>query len=152
MDILDFTPPNDSGEFFAGTPADGCERFYHGRRSTFWIGSRNMVVVQYRLVNDQEVAVLERYAHRMQNVGATLVWSLGVAKRFSLTRKSMLALSYASSGLRGGIYKSLLDDLTILSIPTQSRYPSKTWLSSPLLKTRLEALETEPGLVCAIDL
>lgn len=29
----------------------------------------------------------------------------------------MLALSHASSGLRGGIYKSLLDDLTILLAP-----------------------------------
>jgi hypothetical protein len=102
MDILDFTPPNDSGEFFVGTPADGCERFYHGTSKYFLDRIREHgFVVQYRLVNDQEVAVLERYAHRMQNVGATLVWSLGVAKRLSLTRKSMLALSYASSGLRG---------------------------------------------------
>jgi hypothetical protein len=153
MDILDFTPPNDSGEFFAGTPADGCERFYHGTSRYFLDRiTEHGFVVQYRLVNDQEVAVLERYAHRMQNVGATLVWSLGVAKRLSLTRRSMLALSYASSGLRGGIYKSLLDDLTLLLAPDAEQIPEQDAAILAPLKTRLEALETEPGLVCAIDL
>ena len=96
--------------------------------------------------------MLERYANRMQNVGRTLVWSLGVAKRLSLTRSSKLALSYASSGLRGGIYKSLLDDLTILLASDVEQLPEQDVTVLAPLKARLQELETEPGLVCAIDL
>jgi len=153
MDIFDFVPPNDRGEFFTGTPAEGCERFYHGTSHCFLDRlSHHGFVVRYQLASDEEVAVLERYALRMQHVGPQLVWSLGVAKRLSLTRHSTLALSYASSGLRGGIYKSLLDDLKVLLAPGAEQLPEGDVAIVAPLKARLEALETEPGLVCAIDL
>lgn len=153
MDTLAFVPPNDRGEFFTGTPADGCERFFHGTSQYFMDRiSEHGFVVRYRLVGDEEVAVLERYANQMHNVGPQLVWSLGAAKRLSLTRYSTLALDYASGGLRGGIYKSLLDDLTILLAPDVEQLPEQDVTVLAPLKARLRALETEPGLVCAIDL
>jgi hypothetical protein len=69
MDILDFVPLNDLGEFFTGVAADGCERFYHGTSQYFMDRiSEHGFVVRYRLVGEEEVAVLERYGCRMSVV------------------------------------------------------------------------------------
>src|SRR5438034_1256330 len=123
MQIFNFSPANDEGEFpFAPPVAEGMTRFYHGTSTHFRARIEyHGFLISYRVVTEAQHTFLELYAAFMPRLSADGVWALGVPKRLNLAEKCILPIDYASGTLKGGVARSLHDDLASLLDGKDSR-------------------------------
>lgn len=152
MEFKNFEPPNHDGEFFpTEAPPGDVTIYYHGSSRYFSpVIEKKGFQPDYRFASDDELAVLRKYAHRFVIAGTNYLPSLGGNKPITLAGTSIGAMRYTNPSRKGGIAKTLLDDLrALLSDPGVAADDEAILMS---LKRRLEPIEHEDGVIYAIGL
>jgi hypothetical protein len=87
----------------------------------------------------------------MPNLGADGVWGLSVSKRLNLAETCSLAIEYASGTLKGGVARSLHDDLASPLDRKDSHVRDDHRHVLEALRAELDPIVRAPGIVYAVD-
>jgi hypothetical protein len=152
MEYRTFEPPHDEGEFFPmKVPSDDVKIYYHGTSCHFSpIIEGKGFQPEYRFVTDKEMAVLQKYAPRFVLTGTNYLPSLAGNKPITLASTGVGALRYIDPSRKGGIAKTLLDDLRLLLSEAVIANDDRQVLD--LVIRRLEPVEYKDGIIYAIGL
>ena len=152
MEYRIFEPPHGEGEFFpVKAPSDDVTIYYHGTSRYFspMIEEKGFQP-EYRFVTHEEMTVLQKFARRFVVTGTNYLPSLAGDKPITLASTGVGALRYIDPGRKGGIAKTLLDDLRLLISEEVVADDDRQVLC--LLIRRLEPVDHEDGIIYAIGL
>jgi hypothetical protein len=152
MEFRNFEPPTGQSQFFPMKVApDDSGIYYHGTSRYFSETIEQQgFQAEYRFVSDEELHVLQKYRHHFTIAGTVYLPYLTGNKPITLAGTSVGALRYIDPSRKGGIAKTLLEDVRLLLSQTEVVAADRGILTS--IERRFEPIDREDGIVYAIRL